>query len=152
LAKVLDGGGSRFRTGNFQNPAFRNPNFPREAWFQPPDPNAPFLNDSTLLGSINRKVDNQNFQGGRVSAILGSIEIDLSRSRMADGRNNVTIDTHAILGAIKLRIPEYWRVVWNGENVLGNFEDKSIPPTTGSNAPQLILTGSCVMGTIEIDC
>jgi hypothetical protein len=34
---------------------------------------------------------------------------------------------------------------------LGNIEDKTIPPNTGSSAPQLVITGSSVMGTVEIE-
>jgi hypothetical protein len=34
---------------------------------------------------------------------------------------------------------------------MGNVEDKTFPPVTAPDAPQLIITGSVVMGSIEIE-
>jgi hypothetical protein len=152
LARVLDGGSSRFRGLNFTDMPFRNGGFQRASSVQPPDPNVPFLNDHAMMRSINRNLDTQNFEGGKVSAIMGNVEIDLSRCRMADGKTAVYVDVQAVMGGIKLRIPESWRVVWQGENTMGHFDDRTIPPITGASAPQFIVGGSVVMGTVEIDC
>ena len=100
---------------------------------------------------VSRSLDVQDFQGGKVTSIMSNVQLDLSRCRMAEGITAVYVDVHTVMGGIKLRIPEYWRVIWSGENAFGHFEDKTIPPNTGSRAPQFIVTGSCVMGTVEID-
>jgi hypothetical protein len=111
----------------------------------------PVLSDHTIMGHIKRHVQSQSFEGGRLTSILGNIEIDLRRVRMAEGRKTVQIELEAIMGHIALRVPDAWRVIWSGDNLLGNFEDRTIPPNTGADAPELVLTGSCTMGSIEIE-
>jgi len=111
----------------------------------------PVLSDHTIMGHIKRHVQSQSFEGGRLTSILGNIEIDLRRVKMAEGRKSVQIEVEAIMGHIALRVPDAWRVIWKGDNLLGNFEDRTIPPNTGADAPELVLTGACTMGSIEIE-
>jgi Domain of unknown function (DUF5668)/Cell wall-active antibiotics response 4TMS YvqF len=162
LAKFLNGGSPRWRRPDFPDTHGTNspppspsswPNHENWAgWSQSADAdNAPTLDNYTVMGSINRKIESQNFQGGKLTSILGSIEIDLRRAKMPEGKKTAYLNANAVMGAIKLRVPESWRVLWNGDNVMGAFEDKTIPPNTGTDAPQLVVTGSSVMGTIEIE-
>jgi predicted membrane protein len=164
LAKVLDGepwqwGDIRFRTKLARRQRkmaarqARRQGFSFEATIGP-DPKSdtdPILSDHTLMGHIKRSVRSSNFEGGKITSILGNIEIDLRRAQMAEGRKSVEIELEAILGHIALRVPDTWRVIWNGDNLLGNFEDRTIPPNTGLSAPELVLTGACTMGSIEIE-
>jgi hypothetical protein len=157
LAKVFDGGPLTppVNTDSDSRPAEQNPPWPNRenwlGWSKNDMNNAPLLDNFTLLGSINRRMESVEFQGGSLSAVLGSIEIDLRRARMPEGQKVAYLDANALMGAIKLRVPETWRIVWNGANVMGAFEDKTIPPNTGADAPQLIVTGSTVMGSIEVE-
>ena len=128
-----------------------DPFFSFEATMRTGSETDPVLNDHTVMGHIKRSVQSQNFEGGRLTSILGNIEIDLRRAKLPEGRRTVEIEIEAILGHIALRVPDAWRVVWSGDNFLGNFEDRTIPPNTGTNAPELILTGSCTMGSIEVE-
>jgi hypothetical protein len=147
LARVLDRGAPRLSKSDF----FETP-FPETTRFEDnPTDSTPILENYTVMGSIRRKVESQNFQGGNLTAILGNIEIDLRKARMPEGRLSACIDAHAFMGGIKLRVPETWRLVLKGDNVMGNVEDKTFPPVTAPDAPQLIITGSVVMGSIEIE-
>jgi predicted membrane protein len=111
----------------------------------------PVLSDHTIMGHIKRSVQSQNFEGGKLTSILGNIEIDLRRAKMPEGRKTAQLELEVIMGHVALRVPDSWRVIWNGENMLGNFEDRTIPPNTGAAAPELIVSGSCTMGSIEIE-
>jgi hypothetical protein len=113
--------------------------------------NDPVLSDHTIMGHIKRSVISQRFEGGRLTSILGNIEIDLRRAKMLEGRKSATIELEVIMGHVALRVPDAWRVIWTGDNLLGNFEDRTIPPNTGADAPELVLTGACTMGSIEIE-
>ena len=39
----------------------------------------------------------------------------------------------------------------SGAGILGNFEDKTIPPNTGQDTPTLIITGFSIFGAVEIE-
>jgi hypothetical protein len=125
---------------------------PNQQW--PPTGNIdtePILHNYTVMGMIKRKVESQCFQGGSLTSIMGNIQIDLRRSNMPVGNPNARVEVNAIMGAVKLRVPESWRVVWAGDNVMGVHEDRTFPPIGGVYAPTLVLTGSNVMGKIEIE-
>jgi predicted membrane protein len=108
------------------------------------------LHDATVFGALKRKVDTADFQGGEVNCVFGDVEIDLRRARISPTRGSVTIEANAVFGAIKIRVPDTWRVHVSGVGVLGNYEDQTIPPALGSEAPVLTVTGSAVFGSVEI--
>lgn len=155
LIKTLGAGSTAGNDFNANAQQVQSPPWPTQEnwqrWSKAGADSSPVLDNFTLMGSVNRRVESLDFKGGTLNAILGNIELDLRRSQFPEGKNQVVIEANAILGAIKLRIPETWRVVWNGVNVLGNFEDKTIPPITGSAAPQLIMTGALVLGEIVVE-
>lgn len=170
LAKVLEGSKSSWRhtpgpdivtdPNIVTDPSAPSPQPPwptREnwaGWSKPSGPNAgpsPVLDNVAFMASIKRKVDGPDFQGGTLTTLLASIDLDLRRARMPEGRNSIVLDTNVIMGGIKLRIPETWRVSWNGLNIMANFEDRTIPPIAGNAAPELVITGYLLMGGIEVE-
>jgi hypothetical protein len=164
LAKVLEGNNPRWRQPPSPNlatdPSAPSPQPPwptREnwaGWSNPSGPNSnasPVLDNVALMASIKRKVDGPDFQGGTLTAFWGSIDLDLRRARMPEGRDSILLDTNVIMGGVKLRIPETWRVSWNGLNIMANFEDRTIPPVAGSAAPELVISGYLLMGSIEVE-
>jgi hypothetical protein len=152
LARVLDRGAPRVPSSDFAGEPFAGFEAKPDPWGRDESPEmGPMLENYTVMGSIKRKVESQNFQGGKLTSILGNIEIDLRRANMPQGRRSAGIEVHVYMGGIKLRVPETWRVVLKGDNVMGNVEDRTFPPVTSPDAPQLIITGSIVMGSIEIE-
>jgi hypothetical protein len=109
------------------------------------------LQDWAVLGSIKRKMDTAAFEGGEASCVLGSVEIDLRRARISPALQTVTVDANVIFGQVKIRVAEGWKVNVSGVGVLGNFEDKTIPPVTPDDAPVLIITGLAIFGSVEIE-
>lgn len=111
------------------------------------------LNEHVVLGSINRRLDSPNFQGGRIESVFGSVEIDLRRALIASKEKSAVIAVNCVFGSVQVRLPDTWRVSLQAVGVLGNVEDKTIPPRTvaGVETPVLIITGQSVFGSVEID-
>ena len=117
---------------------------------EPRPTNEGFLQDSAVFSSVKRRVETHQLEGGELSSVFANIELDLRLCRMA--RPSTTIQVHAVFGAIKLRVPESWRVVMNVAGAMGNCEDKTLPLTAPDpSAPLLILEGSYAFGGVEIE-
>ena len=110
------------------------------------------LNETAILGSLNRRVESTNFKGGLVTALLGNVELDLRRAIITNSDRTVRIEVVTLMGAVKLRIPETWRLGLLGTPILGSYEDKTIPQArVDSPAGVLMLTGTCIMGSVEVE-
>ena len=109
------------------------------------------LNDVAVLGGIKRKLETGNFQGGLIVGVFGGVEIDLRRSQITATERTATLEIRAVFAGVKLRVPESWKLNVIGASVFGNYEDKTIPPNTGSNSPTLIITGHSVFASVEIE-
>jgi Domain of unknown function (DUF5668)/Cell wall-active antibiotics response 4TMS YvqF len=109
------------------------------------------VNDYVLFGALKRKLESNDFRGGDLIAIFGNIDIDLRRALITPAVRSAEINAMAIFGATKIRVPQGWRVAASGVGILGNFEDKTIPPNTGPDAPTLIVTGYSIFGSVEIE-
>ncbi len=109
------------------------------------------LNGAAILGSIKRKVETENFEGGAITNFMGSVEIDLRRAQIRSATRSATIEVKAIAGAVNIRIPDTWRVNMSALSVLGALEDKTIPPNTGQDAPVLEITGYSAFSAIELE-
>lgn len=104
------------------------------------------FDDFALLGGVKRSISSQTFRGGSASALMGGVDLDLSKAQMAGER--VVINVFALMGGVVLRIPEDWAVISNVTAILGGVDDKSRPPR--EPAGTLVLEGSAIMGGIEI--
>jgi len=109
------------------------------------------MNDLAILGSINRKLDTQDFQGGVIVAFMGSVEMDLRRAVISNPARSATVEVRATFGGVKFRVPETWRVSVPALSILGNIEDKTIPPTTGTETPWLVIAGYSAFSSVEIE-
>ena len=144
LAKVLDGGQilpQRFAMRSPQDLAGRSISQDTSSVVQ----------NFAFMASVVRRVESVSLQGGGLTSFFGSIDLDLRKSILPPGSGPISMDANAILGSIKLRIPEAWRVTWNGVQVMGSFEDKTIPQLAVTGAPQLVLSGYVFMGSIEVE-
>jgi hypothetical protein len=109
------------------------------------------VTDFAILGALKRKSEAESFQGGDLMAIFGNIDYDLRRAIIPTGSEFAVLNVMAVFGAIKIRVPETWRVNVTGAGILGNFEDKTVPANAGLQAPTLVITGYSVFGTVEVE-
>jgi hypothetical protein len=108
------------------------------------------LRDVCVLSEIKRRVNAADFRGGNALTILGNIELDFRHANAQPGQT-IHLEVSAILGAAKIRVPDYWRTRIHGSSVLGSYEDKTVPSNAGPDAPTLVLTGYSVLGSVEIE-
>jgi hypothetical protein len=114
----------------------------------PPSADAADHMDATaILGSVKRVSASQSFRGGDATAVLGSCEIDLRQSLLAE--QGAEIDVFTMFGGVEVIVPDDWEIVLDGTAILGAFEDQTrqIP---GPRTRRLVIRGLAVMGGVEV--
>lgn len=110
------------------------------------------LEDSAIFSGVERRITSQDFQGGRVTAIFGGVELDLSDANMQG--DEAAMEVNAIFGGVELRIPENWQVAFRGTPIFGGISDKTrAGRTVNVDDPSrkvLVLTGAVIFGGVEI--
>lgn len=113
--------------------------------------NADTLNEQIIFGSLKRKIESGNFQGGKLDSIFGSIDLNFRQAQISSPERSATVEVNAVFGSIELRVPETWRVVAQATAVFGSVEDKTIAnKVPGFEGPTLFVTGFAVFGSVEI--
>ena len=105
------------------------------------------LKEVAVFSSIERRNVSQVFRGGELTAIMGSIDIDLRDCRMADPTSAIVVQV--VMGQVTLRLPSNWTVESHLGTFLGNLEERSDRPVD-PNPKRLILYGSAFMGQVEV--
>jgi predicted membrane protein len=97
-----------------------------------------------------RQIVSQNFCGGKVSAVFGGMELDLTKAKLAPGRNELEIA--CVFGGATIIVPDNMWVTIEVTPVLGGFSDlrKLVPGRTVDQSAQLVLKGAVVFGGGEI--
>ncbi|HPJ59328.1 MAG TPA: DUF5668 domain-containing protein [Bacteroidales bacterium] len=103
-----------------------------------------------VFSGDDRQVVSQNFQGGKVTAVFGGIDLDLTKARLAPGKN--VLEMACVFGGATIIVPDNWFVTIEVTPVLGGFSDsrKLVPGVTVDSSSQLIIRGAVVFGGGEI--
>lgn len=103
-----------------------------------------------IFSGGERQIISQNFRGGKLTAIFGGTEIDLTKAALATGRN--TIELACIFGGATIIVPDDWNVKIEVTPILGGFNDsrKLISGTPMDSTKQLVITGAVIFGGGEI--
>lgn len=109
---------------------------------------APDLSELAFMGGSNRVIESQDFRGGDITAVMGGVELDLRRAKIAG--ESATIDLFALWGGIEIKVPEEWSVDIKGLPIMGGFESSA--RSSGGEVPtkKLIVRGTAIMGGVEI--
>ncbi len=107
-----------------------------------------WLRGFVAFGGLERRITSPQFQGGDLGAFCGGWEIDLSRAKLAG--KEARLDVFAWWGGGEIRVPEEWNVVVKVLPILGGTGDKTRHPAPGAEAGTLVVTGTVVMGGVEI--
>lgn len=108
------------------------------------------LMDLTIFGNVKRKSESRAFKGGELTSVFGQIEVDLRQAMISSPDGTAVLNVTAVFGGINIRVPQHWRVYVSGSSILGSFEDNTVPPNVGENAPTLVIAGLAVLGSVEI--
>ncbi len=104
----------------------------------------------SVFSGSERQVISQNFMGGKISAVFGGIDLDLTKARLAPGRNELEIA--CVFGGTTIIVPDNWWVTIEVTPILGGFSDsrKLIPGRTADSTSQLIIKGAVIFGGGEV--
>ena len=102
-----------------------------------------------IFGGIKQRIAVKNFRGGRLMAICGGFEIDLTRADI-EGQSAV-IDASALMGGGEIRVPDTWIVEIRGVALLGGYTDETHQMIADTaTAKRLIVKGIAALGGVVI--
>jgi predicted membrane protein len=109
-----------------------------------------YIDYVNIFSGGERQVVSENFKGGKVSAIFGGIELDMTKAKLAPGRNDIEIA--CIFGGATIIVPDNWSVKIDVTPILGGFSDsrKLSPGRTIDTTCQLVIKGAVIFGGGEI--
>jgi hypothetical protein len=85
----------------------------------------------------------------RIVAFWGNMEIDLTRALVSSGTSQIEI--RRIMGSVEISVPPDLRIDCEVDTVLGSADVKrAIASTTSADAPLVRITGSVLLGSVEI--
>ena len=97
-----------------------------------------------------RQIVSDNFRGGKVTAVFGGSEIDLTKAKLVPGVSE--LELACVFGGTTIIVPDDWNVKIDVVPVLGGFGDsrKLNPGRTIDTTRQLIIKGAVVFGGGEV--
>lgn len=109
-----------------------------------------YIDYVNIFSGGERQILTENFKGGKVTAIFGGTELDLTKARLAPGKSELEIA--CIFGGATLIIPDDWFVSIDVTPILGGFSDsrKLTPGRTIDPSKQLIIKGTVIFGGGEV--
>jgi hypothetical protein len=85
----------------------------------------------------------------RAVALMGNVEIDLTRVHVGAGTSQ--IEVKAIMGAVTIVVPPWLRVECDGSSIVGGFDvQRKVPSTSSPDAPQIRIGGTAFMGGVDV--
>jgi len=97
-----------------------------------------------------RQIVSDNFRGGKVTAVFGGSEIDLTKAKLAPGVSE--LELACVFGGTTIIVPDDWNIKIEVVPVLGGFGDsrKLNPGRTIDTTKQLVIKGAVVFGGGEV--
>ena len=113
------------------------------------------VNATSILGGITERNVSQDFRGGRLTAFLGGVSVDLREAEIVE--KPVRISVSAILGGVEISVPQHWNVKKDVQPIAGGVDDRrplvrhhDDDDESPDNAPDLVVTGSVLLGGLLI--
>ena len=113
------------------------------------------VNATSILGGITDRSVSKDFRGGRLTAFLGGVSVDLREAEIVE--KPVRISVSAILGGVEISVPQHWNVKKDVQPIAGGVDDRrplvrhhDDDDGSPDNAPDLVVTGSVLLGGLLI--
>jgi len=109
-----------------------------------------YIDYVNVFSGGERQIVSQNFKGGKISSVFGGIDLDLTKAKLAPGRNYLEIA--CVFGGATIIVPDTWYVTIEVTPILGGFSDtrKLFPGRSVESESQLIIKGAVVFGGGEV--
>ncbi len=108
-----------------------------------------FIHEENIFGGGKQRIMHQVFRGGHINCIFGGSEIDLTQSTLAEGINELEINT--IFGGVTIIVPTDWKIQLKITSILGGFTDKRVYVKESPDPTRvLVIKGSAIFGGGEI--
>lgn len=109
-----------------------------------------YIDYVNVFSGGERQIVSQNFRGGKISAVFGGIELDLTKAALAPGVSELEIA--CVFGGATIIVPDDWYVTIEVTPVLGGFSDsrKLSPGRTIDSSKHLLIKGAVVFGGGEV--
>lgn len=109
------------------------------------------IEEVAIFGGGKRIITSKNLKGGRVSAIFGGLELDLTEADI-DG-DIAVLEVSCIFGGVGIVVNPEWDVQVQVASILGGFDDKRKLYKRDANLiskKRLIIKGSVIFGGGEV--
>ena len=108
-----------------------------------------YINATAIFGGKDIRVDNECFTGADINVIMGAVDLNLRNAIISE---DVYVNVSAVMGGIDIYVPANVRVVTDScSTVMGGIDvNTSYANFHAADSPRLIITGSCIMGGIDI--
>ena len=107
--------------------------------------------DDTLhavVGSQDRVISG-DFQSGSINVVMGSGTLDMRYARIVD--KPATLEVSIVMSDVKVRVPAEWNVRIANSATMGDAKDtRPDSSITTDDSPDLIISGSVTMGSLQI--
>ncbi len=105
------------------------------------------MNINSVFGSINRKIDDKNFEGANISVLFGSAELDFSNANIA---KEALLNVDSAFASVIIFVPTNWEIRVSGSPVFGSIGDKRRHKEISENSPVLVIKNNIIFGGMEI--
>ena len=98
------------------------------------------------VASSQDRIISGDFRSGSINIVMGSGNLDLRDAKIVD--KPATLEVSVVMGEVKVRVPAEWSVRIANSAIMGDAKDTR--PYRGGDTPDLIISGSVTMGSLEI--
>jgi len=99
-----------------------------------------------IFGGQERKINNEVFEGGNVSAVFGGVELDL---RDAIINQDVVINITSAFGGVEIYLPSNVRVSISSIPIFGAVSNKTLNLAADGD-PTVYINATCIFGGVDI--
>ncbi len=116
-----------------------------------PKEDSDILDDVSIFGGGDKILYSQNFRGGKITAIFGGSNLNMTHVKLAPGTQY--IDIFAVFGGTSLIVPEGWDIQIKVASIFGGFSDKhriNVAEQENEKTNRLVVKGLAIFGGGEI--
>ena len=104
---------------------------------------------NAIFSTYKRKPNSGVFDGGKIDAIVGGVELDLCQATMK--HDTARINIFALFGGVVILVPKEWNVSVQVSAIVGGVDDQTVPQPEGDSLrPKLVVTGTVILGGVVV--